>query len=204
MKNYEQEYFILKRSPLRRRFLSLRATLATGRRNHTYERLDYGDGPVFFENAYKGEVPFHLANAQMDGIYPVVTKDVAGVVSQYETWGLQLFPAVVIDDNEKEHEGFYFFNFYDSLDCVDFENCDVDEYEPDAKYNEVVTYKLRSEVLDEIDEENRLIIKVARVEGGAIIIHDKLVKALAKFNIEAFQFFKLSEYKLGMEFKLRS
>ncbi|MFM2593531.1 DUF1629 domain-containing protein [Vibrio harveyi] len=201
MKNYEQEYYLLKRVPFREKFLSLRATLDTGRRNHTYERLDYGDGPVFFENGYKGEIPFYLTNVQMDSIYPVVSEDIAGVVNQYKTHGLQLFPAVIIGDDGKWHEEFYFFNFYDALDCVDFENSDVDEYEPNAKHNEVITYKLLSSVLDNIPEENRLIIKLARVEGGAIIIHDKVVKALAKFNIETFQFFKLSEYKLGMEFK---
>ena len=201
MRQYEEQYYILKRVEFREIFLSLRATENTGARNHTYEKLDYGDGPVFFENGYKGEIPFHLTNAQMDSIYPVVSEDVASVVNQYDIHGLQLFPAVIIGDDGKWHEEFYFFNLYAPLDCVDFENSDVDEYEPNAKYNEVITYKLLGEVLDDIPEENRLIIKLARVEGGAIICHQKIVKALAKFDIAAFQFFKLSEYSLGMEFK---
>ncbi|CAM3220030.1 DUF1629 domain-containing protein [Vibrio neptunius] len=204
MKNYEQEYFILKRVPYREKFLSLRATLDTGRRNHTYERLDYGDGPVFFENGFKGEVPFYLTDGQFDGIYPVVSLKVASVIREYNIDGFQLFPAVIIGDDGKWHEEFYFFNFYAPLDCVDFENSDVDEYEPNARYNEVISYKLRSDVLDGIPEENRLIIKLARVEGGALIFHQKIVNALARFDVEAFQFFKLSEYELGMEYRMGS
>ncbi|BCV48041.1 MAG: hypothetical protein WStaPseu_13710 [Shewanella algae] len=200
MSQYEDQYFIMKRVVFRDKYLSLRATLDTGRRNHTYAKLDYGDGPVFFENGYKGEVPFNLNNAQMDSIYPVVSVDIASVVNQYEINGFQLFPAVIIGDDGTWYEDFYFFNFYSTLDCVDFESSNVDEYEPNAKYNEVIKYKLLENILNDIPEENRLIIKLARVEGGAIIVHEKIVKALAKFNIEAFQFFKLSEYILGMEF----
>ncbi|MBN3492243.1 imm11 family protein [Vibrio neptunius] len=201
MKNYEQEYFILKRVPYREKFLSLRATLDTGRRNHTYERLDYGDGPVFFENGYKGEIPFYLTNAQMDSIYPVVSEDVASVVNQYDIHGLQLFPAVIIGDDGKWHEEFYFFNFYQDIDCVDFQNSVVRNYSPAKRNNTVLQYKLDESVLSAISEENRLMIKLSGVTGGALLFHEKIVNALAKFNIEAFQFFKLSDYRKGMEFE---
>ena len=201
MKNYEQEYFILKRVPYREKFLSLRATLDTGRRNHTYEKLDYGDGSVFFENGYKGEIPFHLTNAQMDSIYPVVSEDVASVVNQYDIHGFQLFPAVIIGDDGKWHEEFYFFNFYRDIDCVDFQNSVVRNYSPAKRNNTVLQYKLDESVLDAIPEENRLMIKLSGVTGGALLFHEKIVNALAKFNIEAFQFFKLSDYRKGMEFE---
>ncbi|WP_434086570.1 imm11 family protein [Vibrio neptunius] len=143
-----------------------------------------------------------MTDGQFDGIYPVVSEKVASVIQEYNIDGFQLFPAVIIGDDGKWHEKFYFFNFYAPLDCVDFENSDVDEYKPNAKYNEVVSYKLLSDVLDCIPEENRLIIKLARVEGGALIFHEKIVNALARFDVEAFQFFKLSEYRLGMEYRM--
>ena len=193
MKKYEEQYYILKRVESRERFLSLRATENTGSRNHTYEKLDYGDGPVFFENGYKGEIPFHLTNAQMDSIYPVVSEDVASVVNQYDTHGLQLFPAVIIGDDGKWHEEFYFFNFYRDIDCVDFQNSVVRNYSPAKRNNTILQYQLDKSVLDAIPEENRLMIKLAGVTGGALLFHEKVVKALAKFNIEAFQFFKLSD-----------
>ncbi len=201
MSSYEEQYYILKKRAFRKKILSLRADENTGRRHHTYEKLDYGDGPVFFENGYAGEVPFYLTNVQMDGIYPVVSEDIASMLKKFDIDGFQLFPAIIIDDNRKWHEDFYFFNFYSPLDCVDFEHSEVDEYEADAKCNEVIKYKLKDKILDNIDEENRLIMKLDRVEGGALIFHEKVVTLLSEFEIEAIRFFKLSEYELGMEFR---
>lgn len=201
MRQYEEQYYILKRVEFREIFLSLRATENTGARNHTYEKLDYGDGPALFENGYKGEIPFHLTNAQMDSIYPVVSEDVASAVKGYHTKGFQLFPAVIIDDDDHWHEDFYFFNFYRDIDCVDFKKSTVRNYSPAKKNNTVLQYKLDASVLDTIPEENRLMIKLAGVTGGALLFHEKIVKALTKFNIEAFQFFKLSDYRKGMEFE---
>ena len=149
----------------------------------------------------KGEIPFHLTSAQMDSIYPVVSEDVASVVNQYDTHGLQLFPAVIIGDDGKSHEEFYFFNFYRDIDCVDFQNSVVRNYSPAKRNNTILQYQLDKSVLDAIPEENRLMMKLAGVTGGALLFHEKVVKALAKFNIEAFQFFKLSDYRNGIEFE---
>ncbi|KJY90558.1 hypothetical protein TW84_10195 [Vibrio neptunius] len=202
MNNYNDVYYLLKGVPFREKFLELKASKNTGRRNHTFEKLDYGDGPVFFENGFKGEVPFYLTDGQFDGIYPVVSEKIASVIREYDIDGFQLFPAVIIGDDGKWHEEFYFFNFYSPFDCVDFEKSDVRRYKPNAKYNEVLKYKLNHELLDKIPEENRLIIKLDRVQGGALIFHQKIVDALARFDVEAFQFFKLSEYRRGLEYRM--
>ncbi|WP_425628067.1 imm11 family protein [Vibrio neptunius] len=202
MNNYEDIYYIAKTVAFQENFLELQATKNTGVRNHTYKKLDFGDGPVFFENGFKGLVPFNLTDGQFDGLYPVVSLKVASVIRYHNIDGFQLFPAVIIGDDGKWHKDFYFFNFYSPLDCVDFENSDVREYKPNARYNEVISYKLRSDVLDGIPEENRLMIKLARVQGGALIFHQKIVDALARFDVEAFQFFKLSEYELDMEYRI--
>ena len=68
-------------------------------------------------------------------------------------------------------------------------------------YNTVLQYQLDDSVLDAIPEEHRLMIKLAGVTGGALLFHQNIVNALATFNIEAFQFFKLSDYRKGMEFE---
>ncbi|MCE9783951.1 hypothetical protein LZ637_11175 [Shewanella algae] len=108
---------------------------------------------------------------------------------------------MIIDDDDHWHEDFYFFNFYRDIDCVDFQKSTVSNYSPAKKNNTVLQYKLDASVLDAIPEENRLMIKLAGVTGGALLFHEKIVKALTKFNIEAFQFFKLSDYRKGMEFE---
>ncbi len=201
MKKYEEIYYILKSVAFQEIFLELKPSKNTARRNHTFERLDYADGAVFFENAFRGDIPFYLTNGQFDGIYPVVSSDIADALSLYEIRGFQLFPAVIMDDSEKWHEDFYFFNFYEKFDVVDFEKSIVSNYKPNSKYNEVIKFTLDADILDSINEEERLIIDLARVEGGALIFHEKIVNLLSRFEIEAFQFFKLSEYELGMEFR---
>ena len=201
MTNYSDTYYLLKGVPFQEKFLELRATRDTGRRNHTFEKLDYGDGPTFFDNAFKGEVPFHLSDAQLDGIYPVVSEKIASVVKDFDIDGFQLFPAVIVGDNGEWHEEFYFFNFYHSLDCVDFQKSKVRNYSSTKRNNTIVQYELRVDVLDGIPEEKRLMIKLAGVTGGALLFHERIVKALTKFNIETFQFFKLSDYRKGIEFE---
>ncbi|SDH76923.1 hypothetical protein SAMN04488136_12847 [Vibrio xiamenensis] len=201
MNIYNEQYYILKSSPFKQKFLELKPSTDTARRNHTFERLDYADGAVFFENAFRGDIPFYLTNGQFDGIYPVVSSDIADALSLYEIRGFQLFPAVIMDDSEKWHEDFYFFNFYEKFDVVDFEKSIVSNYKPNSKYNEVIKFTLDADILDSINEEERLIIDLARVEGGSLIFHEKIVNLLSRFEIEAFQFFKLSEYELGMEFR---
>ncbi|MCG9597696.1 hypothetical protein L1D15_13300 [Vibrio sp. Isolate25] len=170
MNNYNDVYYLLKGVPFQEKFLELKASKNTGRRNHTFEKLDYGDGPAFFDNAYKGEVPFHLSDAQLDGIYPVVSEKIASVIKHFNIDGFQLFPAVIVDDDGEWHEEFYFFNFYRSLDCVDFQNSVVRNYSPAKRNNTVLQYQLDENVLDAIPEENRLMIKLAGVTGGGITV----------------------------------
>lgn len=201
MRVYEEEYYILKRAEFRESFLSLRATENTGERNHTYEKLDFAEGPVFFENAYKGEIPFQLADAQMDSIYPVVSCKVASVFRGYNIDGFQLFPAVIIDDDGLCNENFYFFNFYQPLDCIDFARSVVRNYNENRSNNTVIKFKLKSEVMEKIALENRLVFKASGVTGGALIFHEKLVKTLSCFDISAFKFYRLSSYRKGMEFE---
>ena len=101
---------MLLRNPNQHHFLALRGIKGAGQRRYKIRQLDYGDGPVFFENALKGEVPFHLGNAQMDGLFPVVSEDIAEEIGQFRIDGFQLFPAVIVGDDDQWYEAFYFFN----------------------------------------------------------------------------------------------
>lgn len=98
--------------------------------------------------------------------------------------------------------GILFFNCYKKLDCVDFSKSIVRDYDPnDIIGHEVLKYKLKEEMLLGIEEESRLILKLDNIIGGAIIVHEKLVRKLDKYNIDSFLFYKLSEYELGIQYK---
>ena len=77
-----------------------------------------------------------------------------------------MFPAVLIGDDEKWHEDFFFFNAYENLDCIDFERSEILDYFPDDSRHEVIKYKFKNEVLDANPQENRLIIRPHKVAGG--------------------------------------
>ncbi|MGF1742806.1 hypothetical protein L4C34_17350 [Vibrio profundum] len=202
MEKLENQYYMLLRNPNQTPFLALRGTKDAGQRRYKIRQLEYDDGPVFFENALKGEMPFYIGNAQMDGIFPVVSEEIAEEIGQLKIDGFQLFPAVIVGDDDQWHEAFYFFNCYRKLDCVDFSSSLVRNYDPnDIVGHEVLKYKLKEEMLLGIEEENRLIIKLDNVVGGAIIVHEKLVSKLEKHDVDAFLFYKLSEYELGTEYK---
>ncbi|MGF1743065.1 hypothetical protein L4C34_18765 [Vibrio profundum] len=202
MSTFENEYYLLIDTPFRESFLELVGIKGAGARFYETDQLDYGDGPVFFGQAFKEDMPFKLSNVQMDGGAPIVSKEIAEVIGQYNIEGFQLFPSIIVGDDGEWHEDFYYFNSYKRLDCVDFKNSEVEDYDPDSLIGqEVIKYKLRADVLEDIKEERRLIIMLDQVFGPKLLVHEKLVDQLAQFNIEAFTFYKLSEYELGMQYK---
>ncbi|MGF1743061.1 hypothetical protein L4C34_18745 [Vibrio profundum] len=201
MKSLEEQYYILLDKPNRESFLELKGIKGAGSRHYTFKKLDYGDGPLFFENALKGNMPFYLSNVQMDGGIPVVSKDIAKEIERYNIEGFQLFPSIIISDDGQWHEDFYYFNLYKKVDCVDFFKSEVLGYDPNEMLgHDVVKYHLNNDVLNNINEESRLIIKLDNVFSRSVIVHEKIVNIFMKFNIDAFVLYKLSEYRQGMEF----
>ncbi|MGF1743316.1 hypothetical protein L4C34_20180 [Vibrio profundum] len=204
MNTFEDEYYFLIDTPFRKSFLELVGIKGAGDRFYEWAQLDYGDGPLFFGQAFKEAMPFKLSNVQMDGGVPVVCKKIAEVIDQYNIDGFQLFPSIIVDDNGEWHEDFYYFNCYEELDCVDFKKSEVEDYEPDSLMGHVVLkFKLRADVLEAIEEEKRMVIMLGNVLGPSLLVHKKLVDQLAQFNIEAFTFYKASEYERGIQYKCK-
>ncbi|MGF1743318.1 hypothetical protein L4C34_20190 [Vibrio profundum] len=202
MKNFEDEYYLLIDTPSRESFLELVGIKGAGARFYETDQLDYGDGPIFLANAFKEDMPFTLSNVQMDAGKPVVSKEIASAIEDYNIDGFQLFPAIIVGDDGEWHEDFYYCNVYDTLDCLDFEKSEVPYFKPKPGCKQrVVKYKLRADVLESIEEEKRLIFRLDKVYTPSLLVHKKIVDRLEPFNIEAFTFYKLSEYELGMQYK---
>ena len=201
MKNYEDQYYLLLKNPFRNDLISLKATLNTSRRDFRITELDYEDGPVFFTLSDKSSV-CNLNKIQFTGIFPVVSSDVAEILAQYKVRSFQLFPAVIIDQNDNWYEDYFYFNLYDELDCIDFEKSKIRNYDPSDYDHEVIEYKFNNDILDAIDVNERLIILPEGVFGGSLIFHEKIVEKLKKYiDKNSLSFYKLSDYKLGDEYK---
>ncbi|MGF1743317.1 hypothetical protein L4C34_20185 [Vibrio profundum] len=55
-------------------------------------------------------------------------------------------------------------------------------------------------MLEEIEEEKRLIFTLENVLVPSLVVHQKIVDLLAKFDVCTFTFYKLSEYEQGMQY----
>lgn len=202
MKSYEEQYFQVFDTPFQDDNFFLKASLETGRRRYSFTKLDFGDGPITFVNADKGDINFVLSDFFLHGFFPIVSGEIASVINDYDIAGFQLFPTVLIDDNDKWHEDFFFFNLYEELDFVDFENSEIQDFEPGDTRYEVVRYKFKDEVLKAIPLEKRLIIRPKSVWGRGVFLHESIVSKIEKYiDPNSFRFFRMSDYKLGDEYK---
>ena len=202
MKSYEEQYFQVFNTPFQDDNFFLKASLETGRRRYSFTKLDFGDGSITFENADKGDVPFEISNFYLHGLFPIVSKEIADVIKDFDITGFQLFPTVLIDDDGRWHEDFLFFNLYEELDFVDFEKSKILKYDPNKTRHNVVRYKFKDDVLNAIPLEKRLIIRCKNVWGRGVFLHESIVSKIEKYiDPNSFRFFRMSDYKLGDEYK---
>ena len=130
MKNFEDEYYLLIDTPFQETFLELVGIKGAGDRFYESDKLDLGDGPIFFGQAFKEDMPFKLGDVQMDAGHPIVSKEIADAIDQYNIDGFQLFPSIIVGDDGEWHEDFYYFNVYEELDCLDFKRSEISKYDP--------------------------------------------------------------------------
>jgi len=135
---------------------------------------------------------------------------------------MQFFPAVFIDDDDNWHEHYMFLNIFDTLDCLDVERSEIyvaeddeDDDDDDDEDEEVEVevevevdkdedvrhsvdrYYLSEEVLDNIDEEHRLIFKIAKTDRPFTIVHQRIKDVFDKMNATGARFIRVSDYTSG-------
>ena len=200
MINFDEQYYIVK-SCYTENTLHLTSAKNTGFRDYTDEKMRFCDGPLFFKNAFKDEIDFKLSSVHLNGVYPVVSNEIYEELKVYDINGFQLFPSIIISDKNEFIENYYFFNFFEKLDCLDLNKSKLLFKDPSGEFNEMIDYKLNEDVLSRIDEEKRLIIQLDRTSCGDVIFHERIVRIFKKYNLDTVCFFKLSEYVSGMEYK---
>lgn len=128
--------------------------------------------PLYFCNSYKDEglksgIVENIGDILFNGPHMVVSDQVKTYLDSFETRFLQIYPAVYIDNQDNWHEGYWYLNFIDQIDCWDRERSVFDPPDDPADpfdYAEVKKYSLDVDVLDRIPEDERLLFKM----GGAL------------------------------------
>ena len=131
----------------------------------------------------------------------IVDENIKEDLDQYDINGFQLYPAVVVDDNGNYHEDYWFFNIYQHLDALDVNLSEIGNYNPNDDEHDVKKFKLKTDFLDKIKEENRLIFIMPNTDLMTIIAHQKIVDIFNKHDVDSVVFHKMSEWYAGKQFR---
>jgi hypothetical protein len=207
MSKYNDQYYLVFRKPvLDKHTLYLAALQKSEDRDYGFEELDPGDEPLFFENAFKEKdqklgVKRHIAAANMNMVYVLVNDELREEMKHFEIDYFQLYPSVIIDDEGEYHENFWLLHVYEKLDCLDFDRCVIDDYDPEARKHDVDKYYLSDSALSAIPEERRLIFRPEKAHMGYTFVHQKIVDIFNSQGVDSLRFIKVSDWEMGMQFE---
>ena len=203
MSKYDHEYYIVRTFYTSTQF-QLKPTKNTSFRKFRYKRLTGGE-PLFFINGFK-ERDARLGDKRtvtdimLDGSSFVVTSPIKSFLDQFEIDSMQLYPAIVIDDDDVWHENYWYLNFYGNLDCWDREKSDYkyeDDEDPEDSDAEIKQYSLNAGILDAIPEERRLLFRMGRATKAYVFAHKRIVKHFLENAYSGVRFFKVAEFREG-------
>ena len=207
MSKYNNQYYIVddNYSP---ETLYLKPFKDTSKRFFGFEPLSIENGPLFFGNAYldkdkAANIRRPIKQAHMHAAFVIMHEDIKKDMEDYFYFhpGVELFPAVLIDDDGQFHEHYWFINRYGETDCLDYDKSIIDAYDEDQEEHSVHKYSLRDDVLDAIPEDKRLIIQVANTDIGYTIVHQRIVDIFNKHQVDTLRFHRLDEWQMGKQYK---
>jgi len=203
MNNYDNEYYIFFPTFLPS---EVRIRPHIKNKNVVFDgiELPIGGAPLFFEQGFKEKDARTGQKRQMTDIMSgsgsfIVTKNIRTEFIKYDLTGMAMYPAVMIDNDDKWNENYWFMNIWRDLDCWSRNNSVYDELSEDEDEDDTVidVYHLDENVLDIIPLENRLIFRMANETMGYIFFHRKVVDFLKKNNFTGGRFIKVIDFKEG-------
>jgi hypothetical protein len=205
MSKYDDQYYIVD-EVYDENTLYLKALKKSANRKYSYKKMELGEEPLFFENAYKDEdinegVIREIKSAHMNMSMVIVNDKIRSLLKGFNIDGFQLYPSVLIDDKDKYHEGYWHFNIFSKKAYVDFEKCEIRDYEEDNTRHQVKKYSLSDKELNRVPEERRLIFKPVNTDLGYTFVHQKIVDIFNGCGVDNIKFYKVSEWEKGMQFQ---
>ncbi len=205
MSNYEEHYYLVDER-YDEDTLYLTAFQRTANRNYYFKEMKFGEEPLYFENAYKDEDIAEgksrpLMPAHMNMTFLIINDEIRSFINDDSIYKGKLYPSVLVDDKDQYHDGYWFFNIYGSLDVLDCENSEIQDYDPDDRRHDVARYKLKKEMLNKIPEDQRLVFIMPNTETKVIFVHQKIVDVFDKLGVDNIKFHKMSEWYPGKQFR---
>jgi len=100
-----------------------------------YQKLNLVDGPMMFHNNYKEDdqkegIKKTIPDILLKINQLIIPKIFMKFLCNFDIQGIELFPAIYIDDDDKWHENLWVVHCYEGLNCLDIENSEID-FDPD-------------------------------------------------------------------------
>ncbi len=205
MNQYDNEYYIAI-EPAGEDHISPIPDQTTADRNYEYLKLPINEKPLIFHNSeserdFKRGIIRPLSDVLFDGNDLIVSDSIRNKLIQHDIDGLQLYPAVYIDDKNHWHENYWHLCFYERLRCLDKARASLDGDINPTEFNiDVDQFRLDKNVLDVIPEEQRLLFKIGETSMGYIFIHQLIVDFFEKNSFSGIRFFKVTDFEEGDQF----
>lgn len=209
MSKYNEEYYLAIKSYCER-YMGVKPLRKTNDRRYSYKKLLPGE-PLFFENFNKEEDIADGVKNVMNDVYIDVTLIIENTLREkfkdLNTYGMQLYPAIFIDDEDEWHENYWCMNFYEFIDCIDKEKSTFSDStirrlakNPEHKRLSVERYSLSEKVLDKIPEQERMFFKARGDSDARVFVHEKAVAEFEAINATGIRFIKVADFELGDEY----
>jgi hypothetical protein len=173
-------------------------------RDYEYTKLTGGE-PMFFINGYRDEdlargISRPIKQAHMSIAYPVFSDEIKQSLGNVDNACCQVYPGVIVDDHDKYHESYWVFNVFEKMDVLNLEKCRIDDYDPEETRHTIDEYYLDDDKLSAMPEKERLVFMPKFSDYPHIIVHEKIVKAFKKHNVDTLNFVKVSDWVMGLQF----
>ncbi len=203
MSKYNDQYYIVFKS-YDENTLYLTTHDRSDHRDYEYTKLT-GSEPMFFVNAYREEdlargVSRPIKQAHLDSTYPVFTDAIKQSLGNTDNKHCQCYPGIIVDDNGNFHEDYWVFNVFEKMDVLDLDRCAIRKRNPNREGQKIQQYCLSDEKLEAIPEKERLVFMPKFSSYPHIIVHEKVVKAFKKHNVDTLNFVKVSDWVMGLQF----
>ncbi|HDY7721728.1 TPA: hypothetical protein RQK05_003735 [Vibrio vulnificus] len=203
MSQYNDQYYIVFEN-YDENTLYLKPQKHSAMRDYEYTKLSGGE-PMFFENGYRDidlarGVSRPIKQAHLDSTYPVFSDEIKKTLVNIDSSCCQIYPAVIVDDHGKYHDNYWVFNVFELLDVLNLEKCRIDDFDPDEEDQTIEQYYLDDDKLSAMPEEERLVFMPKFSDYPHIIVHEKVVKAFKKHDVDTLNFVKVSDWVMGLQF----
>jgi hypothetical protein len=207
MSKYDSEYYIAFRPKGDKRVV-LKPDSQTASRKYHYKKIDTNSGPLIFLNGFRDEDKnrFSPSDLMVDSSGILMIDALRSFVSSLPIYGMQIHPAIYIDDHDTYHEDYWYLGFHKESDFLDPSHSVIKSFDypidddDEDDYLEVKKYSLDGEKLDAAPENTRLIFKMGGCSKSYLFFHEKVVHYISQRQLSGIQFIKVADFKEGDQF----